>query len=278
MSKQKPWRALCLSRAAPDRAPEVVIPALALVVIASRPAEAAQAFAARHFSPAEVVSVESEGVASPAFAAARLRIAQRLSDGLLTVAVIGSDAADLSAALARLAHHHDVAAVALTLGREIAAARFPLGPRSYEAAHALLTPREWLTTRVIRQPLACDLRGESGPFDIIGDVHGCSDELHDLLTLLGYADDGAGRHATSRWATRRVRRRSGGSRPRRDAGGAAGDADGGGRAGVLRAGQSRHQADARAGGPPCLHRAWPAREPRPDRRAAQRGRARALPA
>src|SRR6185437_5079211 len=128
----------------PDPTPEVVIPALAMVVIASRPAEAAQTFAARHFSPEEVVSVESAGVASEAFEVARFSIAQRLSDGLLTVAVIGGDSADLSAALARLAHHHDVAPVALTLGREIAAARFPLGPRSYAAAHAL-APHEWLT-------------------------------------------------------------------------------------------------------------------------------------
>lgn len=31
-----------------------------------------------------------------------------------------------------------------------------------------------------------DLRHERGPFDIIGDVHGCCDELEELLDLLGY--------------------------------------------------------------------------------------------
>jgi protein phosphatase len=31
-----------------------------------------------------------------------------------------------------------------------------------------------------------DLRHETGPFDIIGDVHGCSDELETLLDRLGY--------------------------------------------------------------------------------------------
>jgi diadenosine tetraphosphatase ApaH/serine/threonine PP2A family protein phosphatase len=30
------------------------------------------------------------------------------------------------------------------------------------------------------------------PFDIIGDIHGCIDELHDLLALLGYEQIGAG--------------------------------------------------------------------------------------
>lgn len=34
--------------------------------------------------------------------------------------------------------------------------------------------------------LRCDLRSEQGPFDIIGDVHGCLDELLQLLALLGY--------------------------------------------------------------------------------------------
>jgi len=31
-------------------------------------------------------------------------------------------------------------------------------------------------------------RSEHGPFDIIGDVHGCFDELRELMTTLGYAD------------------------------------------------------------------------------------------
>lgn len=34
--------------------------------------------------------------------------------------------------------------------------------------------------------MSSDLRHEKGPFDIIGDVHGCADELERLLRLLGY--------------------------------------------------------------------------------------------
>jgi protein phosphatase len=37
-----------------------------------------------------------------------------------------------------------------------------------------------------RVPLAVDLRREAGPFDIIGDIHGCCDELVELLSKLGY--------------------------------------------------------------------------------------------
>jgi Calcineurin-like phosphoesterase len=46
-----------------------------------------------------------------------------------------------------------------------------------------------------RQPI--DRRGERGPFDLIGDVHGCIDELQSLLERLGYGiAPAAGR---SRW-------------------------------------------------------------------------------
>jgi hypothetical protein len=37
-----------------------------------------------------------------------------------------------------------------------------------------------------RVPVATDRRAEAGPFDIIGDVHGCADELMELLSVLGY--------------------------------------------------------------------------------------------
>ena len=38
-----------------------------------------------------------------------------------------------------------------------------------------------------RRRLACDRRGDAGPFDIVGDVHGCFDELAELLARLGYS-------------------------------------------------------------------------------------------
>jgi protein phosphatase len=60
---------------------------------------------------------------------------------------------------------------------------------------------------VDRVKLWNDKREETGPFDIIGDVHGCCDELETLLAKLGYAvarhedaDSGARyeRHASGR--------------------------------------------------------------------------------
>lgn len=42
------------------------------------------------------------------------------------------------------------------------------------------------TFAIERQPMPTDRRDEAGPFDIIGDVHGCVAELEDLLAKLGY--------------------------------------------------------------------------------------------
>ena len=41
-------------------------------------------------------------------------------------------------------------------------------------------------------PSRCNRTADSGPFDIIGDVHGCRDELDDLLERLGYVRDATG--------------------------------------------------------------------------------------
>jgi protein phosphatase len=45
---------------------------------------------------------------------------------------------------------------------------------------------------VVREPLWCDRRADHGPFDIIGDVHGCREELETLLDLLGYVPNERG--------------------------------------------------------------------------------------
>lgn len=51
----------------------------------------------------------------------------------------------------------------------------------------------------IKAHMPFHLHGEHGPFDIIGDVHGCGDELEDLLLKLGYVvtqcHPGEGLHA-----------------------------------------------------------------------------------
>ena len=54
-----------------------------------------------------------------------------------------------------------------------------------------------------RERRQTDRRDLRGPFDIVGDIHGCLDELVDLLAVLGYeidADRASARHPEGRTA------------------------------------------------------------------------------
>jgi polynucleotide kinase-phosphatase len=59
----------------------------------------------------------------------------------------------------------------------------------FRYVYVLSTPEEIAGAVVERQPLWTDKRDEHGPFDIIGDIHGCYDELVALLDRLGYDVD-----------------------------------------------------------------------------------------
>jgi protein phosphatase len=50
----------------------------------------------------------------------------------------------------------------------------------------LRTPEEVESLQIERVPLWNDKRQDRGPFDVIGDVHGCCEELETLLDRLGY--------------------------------------------------------------------------------------------
>lgn len=52
--------------------------------------------------------------------------------------------------------------------------------------HILNSPEEVDAVTIERQPLWNNRKDELGPFDIIGDIHGCCDELEALLQQLGY--------------------------------------------------------------------------------------------
>lgn len=54
-------------------------------------------------------------------------------------------------------------------------------------SHVFDGPEDMDALEIIeRTPLWPDKRGERGPFDIIGDIHGCASELESLLVKLGY--------------------------------------------------------------------------------------------
>lgn len=54
------------------------------------------------------------------------------------------------------------------------------------------------SVEIERQPLWNNLKHEHGPFDIIGDIHGCCDELEILLQQLGYQKGGGAKEQKSR--------------------------------------------------------------------------------
>ena len=57
----------------------------------------------------------------------------------------------------------------------------------FRAVHVLRSEAEAAEVTLTRTPLFSDRRQETGPFDVIGDVHGCLPELLALLEKLGYA-------------------------------------------------------------------------------------------
>ncbi len=59
----------------------------------------------------------------------------------------------------------------------------------FAQVHVMNTPEDVDALEIERTPLYNDMRGQHGPYDIIGDIHGCFDELAELLEKLGYSID-----------------------------------------------------------------------------------------
>jgi polynucleotide kinase-phosphatase len=181
-------------------------------------------FARKHFRPTEVLSSDffralvsdDEGDQSSsrdAFDLLHLAAARRLRRGRFTVIDATNLQTDARKNLLRIAreHHFLASAVAFDLpgeacvernrtragrvvGPEVVRVqagqmRHALGRLREELFHdvyVLATPEEADAAVVERRPLPVDRRADAGPFDLIGDVHGCFDELTALLDLLGY--------------------------------------------------------------------------------------------
>lgn len=176
----------------------ISIPALSLVVLIGAPGSGKSSFARRHFRPGEVLSPAAgpaqagADTAADALQALHQAAARRLAAGRLTVI----DAANLQARqrqpLVALARAHDVPPVAIVFdARAAPAPALPAGlrqlPREGFRHVAVLAGADSIrAARLQRQPLPCDKRSLRGPFDIVGDVHGCHAELCELLHALGY--------------------------------------------------------------------------------------------
>jgi protein phosphatase len=214
---------------------ELGIPELSLVVLVGVSGSGKSTFARSHFKPTEVLSSdycrglvaddENDQSATPdAFDVLHYIAGKRLAAGRLTVVDATNVQPEARASLVALAREHDVlpAAIVLDLPEAVCAARNKsrserdfgaqvirrqraqlrkslryLQKEGFRTVHVLSSEADVASVTITRTRMFSDLRHETGPFDVIGDVHGCRAELEQLLTSLGYAlhRDGDGRPA-----------------------------------------------------------------------------------
>ena len=203
----------------------VRIPALSLVVLIGVSGSGKTTFAREKFAPFEAISSDacralvsgdenSQEASGDAFDVLHYVAGKRLDRGLLTVVDATNVGRDSRAALIKLARDHDVLPVAIVLdtGLDVAIDRNRnrlerpfgdgpirrqqtllaksikhLGKEGFRQVHVLRGAGEIAAASIVREPLLTDRRDLTGPFDIVGDVHGCLAELLDLLARLGYA-------------------------------------------------------------------------------------------
>ena len=200
------------------------IPELSLVVLVGPSGCGKSTFARRHFKPTEVLSSDhcralvsddenNQAATKDAFAVLHFIAAKRLAAGKLTVVDATNVQPESRKPLVALAREFHVIPVAIVLnlpnrlcedrnrerpdrnfgphvirqqGQQLRRSIRNLKREGFRHIYELSTPEEVEAVVVERQPLWNNRKDEHGPFDIIGDVHGCFDELHSLLTTLGY--------------------------------------------------------------------------------------------
>ena len=219
----------------------IKIPDLSLVVLVGVSGSGKSTFAARHFLATEVISSDfcrglvsdaenDQSATGDAFDLLHFIAGKRLAAGRLTVADATNVQPSARQPLVELARRHHVLAVAIVLdvpeatcaARNAARADRAFGSHvlrqqqgqlrrglrglrreGFHRVYVLDGEAEVDAAVVEREPLWNDRRTDHGPFDIIGDVHGCFGELAALLDDLGYAVDagsGSARHPQGRKA------------------------------------------------------------------------------
>ncbi|CAA9483288.1 MAG: Putative phosphatase [uncultured Rubrobacteraceae bacterium] len=208
---------------------EISIPDLCLVALVGASGSGKSSFARRHFKPTEVLSSDfcrglvsddenDQAATKDAFEVLNFIAAKRLAAGRLVVVDATNVQKEARKPLVALAREHDVLAAAIVLDLPEAVCRErnrsrpdrDFGPHvvrnqvrglhrslrglkreGFRHVAVLSSPEEVEAAVVTRRPLWTDRRDETGPFDIIGDVHGCADELVELLEELGYGVGGS---------------------------------------------------------------------------------------
>ncbi|MFI7383977.1 polynucleotide kinase-phosphatase [Streptomyces sp. NPDC049813] len=200
---------------------------LSLVVLVGASGSGKSTFARAHFAHTEVISSDfcrglvaddenDQSASRDAFEVLHYIAGKRLAAGRLTVVDATNVQQDGRRQLVELARTYDVLPIAVVLDvpEEVCAARnaartdradMPrrvitrhvrelrrslrqLEREGFRKVHVLRGVAEVEGASVVREKRFNDLRHLTGPFDIVGDVHGCASELETLLAALGYVD------------------------------------------------------------------------------------------
>ncbi len=205
----------------------VTIPDFALVVLIGATGSGKSSLARKHFLETEIVSSDhcralvsddetDLAATADAFDLLKYTAGIRLKRRLLTVIDATSVKREDRATLVALARKHHALPIALVLdidpaicharnqsrrnrdfgehvprnhGKALRRGLRGLQKEGFRQIHIMKSTEDVDALEITREPLWTDRRSEHGPYDIIGDIHGCFDELTDLLTKLGYTID-----------------------------------------------------------------------------------------
>jgi len=205
----------------------IEVPELCVVALVGVSSSGKSTFAKTHFKPTEVLSSDyfralvsddenNQAVTQHAFDALYYIANKRLELGLLTVIDATNVQAHARKQVLRLAKEQNCLAVAIVLdipekiirernekrldrnlggniiSRQTSQLRQSirqLQKEGFRYVHILSGEEEIANVEIVRTPLWNNKKDVTGPFDIIGDIHGCYDELCELLTKMGYVVD-----------------------------------------------------------------------------------------
>lgn len=203
---------------------QIEIPQLCLVALIGASGSGKSTFASRHFGRFEVISSDlcrglvsddenDQTVSKDAFDVLGYIAGKRLAAGRLTVIDATNVSKDARRQLVEIAKAYDVLPVAIVLDVPVPVAvernrarpdrdfgahvvkrhhdqlrrsLRGLGREGFRKVHVLSGVDEIDSVEIVREKLLNDHRDEHGPFDVIGDIHGCRTELERLLDRLGY--------------------------------------------------------------------------------------------
>jgi protein phosphatase len=204
---------------------KITIPELSLVVLIGASGSGKSTFAHTHFKATEVLSSDfcrglvadnenAQEATKDAFEILHFIARKRLAGGRLTVIDATNVQPDARKPLVALAREFHVLPVALVFNfservcqdrnrnrpdrdfgphvirnqaQQLRRSLRGLEREGFRHVHVFNTPEDIEGLEIERQLLWNNLKHERGPFDVIGDVHGCFDELTALMRQLGYA-------------------------------------------------------------------------------------------